>query len=109
MDELIDTFLHRLAVEKGYSENTLRAYATDLCAFAEFLSGRGRTLTAADVRDVRGFLAYLQTKKIARSTIARRTAAVRSSTSSSFATASRRPTPCPPCAPRAASAGCRTS
>jgi integrase/recombinase XerC len=78
MDELIDTFLHRLAVEKGYSENTLRAYATDLCAFAEFLSGRGRTLTAADVRDVRGFLAFLQTKKLARSTIARRTAAVRS-------------------------------
>jgi integrase/recombinase XerC len=78
MDELIDTFLHRLAVEKGYSENTLRAYATDLCAFAEFLAGRGRTLTGADVRDVRGFLAYLQTRKLARATIARRTAAVRS-------------------------------
>jgi len=78
MDELIDHFLHRLAVEKGYSQNTLRAYATDLCSFAEFLEGRGRTLTDADVHDVRGFLATLQIKGLARSTVARRTAAVRS-------------------------------
>jgi len=78
MDELIDHFLHRMAVEKGASEHTLRAYATDLRMFAEFLAGRGRALTDADVRDVRGFLASLQIAGLARSTVARRTAAVRS-------------------------------
>ncbi len=78
MDELIDHFLHRMAVEKGASEHTLRAYATDLRQFAEFLAGRGRALSDADVRDVRGFLATLQIKGLARSTVARRTAAVRS-------------------------------
>ncbi len=78
MDELIDQFLHRLAVEKGSSEHTLRAYATDLRMFAEFLAGRGRALGDADVRDVRGFLATLQIRGLARSTVARRTAAVRS-------------------------------
>jgi integrase/recombinase XerC len=78
MDELIDHFLHRMAVEKGCSEHTLRAYATDLRTFAEFLAGRRRTFAQADVRDVRGFLAALQIKGLARSTVARRTAAVRS-------------------------------
>ncbi len=78
MDELIDHFLHRMAVEKGASEHTLRAYATDLRQFTEFLAGRCRALRDADVRDVRGFLATLQIKGLARSTVARRTAAVRS-------------------------------
>jgi len=78
MDRLIGQFLHRLAVEKGYSPNTLRAYATDLRLFREFLSGRGRALTEASVHDVRGFLATLQVRGLARATAARRAAAVRS-------------------------------
>ena len=78
MDALIDDFLHRLAVEKGYSVNTLRAYARDLAMFAEFLEGRGRAMQSATVQDVRAFMAMLQGKGLARSTLARRTAAVRS-------------------------------
>ncbi|MCK4282808.1 MAG: tyrosine recombinase XerC [Candidatus Brocadiae bacterium] len=78
MAELIDEFLHRLVVEKGYSPNTLRAYATDLGMFAEFLGRRGRKLAEATVQDVRAFMATLQAKGLARSTLARRTAAVRS-------------------------------
>ncbi len=78
MDALIDDFLHRLAVERGYSVNTLRAYARDLAMFAEFLEGRGRAMQSATVQDVRAFMAMLQGKGLARSTLARRTAAVRS-------------------------------
>lgn len=78
MDELIDAFLHRLETERGCSEHTVRAYATDLCEFAEFLAGRNKAVTEADIHDVRGFLAMLQVKGLARSTVARRTAAVRS-------------------------------
>jgi len=78
MGKLLDDFLHRLAVEKGYSPNTLRAYATDLRMFAQLLKGRGRTLTEATVHDVRAFMASLQARGLSRATLARRTAAVRS-------------------------------
>jgi tyrosine recombinase XerC len=78
MGELIEQFLHRLAVQKGYSANTLRAYGTDLRIFAGFLRQGGRTFQEATVHDVRGFLASLQLKGMSRATMARRTAAVRS-------------------------------
>ncbi len=78
MSGLIDDFLHRLAVEKGYSENTVRAYARDLVELADFMEGRRRPLTAATVQDVRAFLAAQQGRGLARSTIARRSASVRS-------------------------------
>ncbi len=77
MSALIDDFLHRLAVQKGYSENTLRAYGTDLRMFAEFLDAEGKAMEDATVHDVRGFLAELQLNGLARSTVARRTASVR--------------------------------
>ena len=78
MSALIDDFLYRLAVERGCSENTLRAYAGDLNAFAAFLRGRGRDLAQAGVNDMRGFLAGEQVRGLSRATLARRTAAVRS-------------------------------
>ena len=78
MDPLVDQFLHRLAVERGYSPNTLRAYGKDLALFAESLSGRSRGLAEARLQDVRAFVATLQLRGLARSTLARRVAAVRS-------------------------------
>ncbi len=78
MSALIDDFLHRLAVERGYSPNTLRAYAGDLCALEEFLEDRHRGMDEATVHDVRAFLATLRMRGLSRATIARRTAAVRS-------------------------------
>lgn len=78
MSGLIDDFLHRLTVEKGYSENTVRAYARDLAELADFLEARGRPLTDATVQDVRAFLATQQMRGLARSTIARRSASIRS-------------------------------
>jgi integrase/recombinase XerC len=77
-DDLIDEFLRRLAVEKDYSTNTLRAYGRDLALFADFLDGRGVAMPEATVNDVRAFMATLQVKGLARSTLARRMAAVRS-------------------------------
>jgi integrase/recombinase XerC len=78
MSKRVDEFLHRLVSEKGYSANTLRAYATDLSLFEQFLKGRGRALTEAGVQDVRAFMAALQERGLSRATLARRTAAVRS-------------------------------
>ena len=39
--EILDSFLHYLAVEKGLSRNTLEAYSRDLNAYLDFLEGEG--------------------------------------------------------------------
>jgi integrase/recombinase XerC len=78
MRALVEQFLRRLAVEKGYSANTVRAYSKDLALFADFLKQRRRDPKDAGVHDVRAFMAALQAKGLSRSTLARRTAAVRS-------------------------------
>ena len=78
MSDHIEQFLHRLAVEKQYSQHTLRAYGTDLQSFEEFMHAREIDIAAATVRDVRAFLAVLRAQGLARSTIARKVSAVRS-------------------------------
>jgi len=78
MDELTDQFIRHLAAERNYSEHTLRAYSTDLAMFTQFLRHRGCSLTRAGPRDVRGFLAILRARDLARATIGRRLSAVRS-------------------------------
>ncbi len=86
----IDRFLTSLAVEKGYSANTCRAYRTDLEAFARVVSAP-ETDTAAtaggipaqfdprrvDSLAIRGYLAILY-RKNSKATIARKLSAVRS-------------------------------
>ena len=47
-DPLIDWFLDNLWLEKGLSENTRSAYASDLALFNGWLRGQGRTLLTAD-------------------------------------------------------------
>jgi len=74
----ITEFLRRLAVERRYSEHTLRAYRADLEGFEAFLRARGRPLTEASLRDVRAFLASLRVRGLSRSTVARKVSAVRS-------------------------------
>jgi tyrosine recombinase XerC len=78
MDRHIKQFLRRLAVEKRYSDHTLRAYAGDLTALEGFLRGRGRRVTDATLRDMRAFLASLRVQGLGRSSVARRISAVRS-------------------------------
>jgi len=78
MDQHIEQFLRRLALERHYSEHTLRAYRKDLELFAKFIQERGLDLTNCTVRDVRAFLALLRAQNLARSTVARRVSAVRS-------------------------------
>lgn len=78
MSALIDDFLHALSVERDCSENTVRAYAADLSEFAGYMERRDHDLKEASVRDVRAFLATLHQRDLARSTIARHVASVRS-------------------------------
>ncbi len=79
MKEEIEEYLRSLGVERGLSVQTLRAYRGDLEAFREFCLRAGLDSPAeVDHRFLRRYLAYLQTRGYSRSTIARRTAAVRS-------------------------------
>ncbi|CAB1062551.1 Site-specific tyrosine recombinase XerC [Olavius sp. associated proteobacterium Delta 1] len=86
---LINAFIESLAVEKGYSENTCRAYRNDLEGFMEYLaqnplagnrgSQRGDPvkLDGIHVITIRGYLGWLH-KKNKKTTIARKLSAMRS-------------------------------
>jgi integrase/recombinase XerC len=75
----VEQFLGHLAVERGASPHTVRSYRTDLADCAGFLDARGLgPLPAADARALRAWLADLHARGLARSSMARRLAAVRS-------------------------------
>jgi integrase/recombinase XerC len=72
-------FLRHLAVERNASAHTLRSYANDLSDFQRFLAGRDAPdLAAADLRQIRAWLAALHARGLAPASIARKLAAVRS-------------------------------
>ncbi|HEX5690137.1 MAG TPA: site-specific tyrosine recombinase XerD [Roseiflexaceae bacterium] len=79
MNEQVDLFLQHLAEKRGLSVNTTAAYQTDLEQFCEFLRERGlsdwQTVTHDDML---AFLLFLRERRYANSTVARRTAAVKS-------------------------------
>lgn len=75
-DEL-DAFLRHLALERRLSPRTVDAYRQDLDALAVFLDRSGTDLRGATYPLLRRWLAHLASRGYARSTIARRAAAVR--------------------------------
>lgn len=89
LKNLTKAFVESLASEKGYSENTCRAYRNDLKEFASFIfeswfSGqkdqKGQDTFRADQIDglmIRGYLGFLH-KKNKRATIARKLSSIRS-------------------------------
>jgi tyrosine recombinase XerC len=75
---IIEAFLRHLALERRLSPNTVAAYRTDLMGLAEFLARGGTDLSSATHPLLRRWLAYLQTRGYARSSIARKAASARS-------------------------------
>jgi integrase/recombinase XerC len=72
-------FLRYLDLQRGASRHTLRGYATDLAEFRSFLSREGLgDLADTDARAIRAWLAWLHDRKLAKSSIARKLATVRS-------------------------------
>lgn len=66
---LIDQFLDALWLEKGLSENTLKAYRADLTKFADWSAGNRKTVTKVNRSDLQSYLAYRMGKGMqARST-----------------------------------------
>lgn len=74
----VDEFLLELSATRGASPHTLRAYGSDLEEFALFLDGlRLRDPGQVTPRTLRGFLAELDDRGLARTTVQRKLSAVR--------------------------------
>ncbi|GAB4205230.1 MAG: tyrosine recombinase [Roseiflexaceae bacterium] len=79
MEEQVTSFLQHLAEKRGLAANTAAAYRTDLEQFIAFLRERGTAdWQAVGHDDVLAFLLFLRERRYANSTVARRTAAVKS-------------------------------
>lgn len=82
MRSYIKQYFEYLEIERNYSSNTLQAYENDLAQFAEFLSRKtGRRevrVENVDHRSIRSYLGYLLESGFAKSSIARKLAAIRS-------------------------------
>src|SRR5947209_7920015 len=82
MEEALADYLRHLGLEKNASANTVKSYREDLTQALEFFRTRlaGQALRPAQLttRLLRAHLAWLHEQGYARSTIARRLAAVRS-------------------------------
>ena len=81
MDEALADFLRYLAIEKQASELTIKSYREDLTQAKDFLQtqlGKARGPAEVTSRPLRAFLVWLHDQGYAKSTIARRLAAIRS-------------------------------
>src|SRR5436305_2145617 len=74
---LIALFLDMLAAERGAGENTLSAYGRDLADFSAYLIAKGRPVANAGTDEVRGYLAALDKRGFAATSVARRLSAIR--------------------------------
>lgn len=76
--EILDPFLHYLAVEKGLARNTLEAYSRDLNAYVAFLEGEGIvSLADTTTLTVMAFMRLLQKKGLSMRSITRALVALR--------------------------------
>lgn len=76
MRDYVEQFLNFLTVEKGFSGNTISAYRNDLSQFCHFAEARnGAALEKSSILE---YLLELRSRQYAPSTVARKTAALRS-------------------------------
>ena len=80
--EILEAYAEHLALERGRSEHTRRAYLTDLRGLFAFLDERapGAGLDALSLPVLRSWLAAQAAAGAARTTLARRTSAVKTFT-----------------------------
>src|SRR5699024_8745662 len=74
---LVERFTTALWLERGLSENTRKAYRTDLFLLSHYLRKNGRTLASARSQDLWGFLSAETAAGLTARTAARRLASIR--------------------------------
>lgn len=75
---VLEEFSAHLTTQRGLSEHTVRAYTSDLAGLSSFAEQTGAgPLAAVGLDTLRGWLAQMAGRDLARSTVARRGAAVR--------------------------------
>ncbi len=78
-EALVEDYIRILAVERGASEHTVRAYKRELTRFAAFVEKKcGGDLHAVEHTDIRAYLAGLYDNGLQKSSAARALAAIRS-------------------------------
>ena len=80
MVEQVESFLHYLAVEKGYSEHTIAAYRNDLMALTDYARSSGSLSSWSNFtrQTMLGYLLDLKDRGYVATTVARKMAAARS-------------------------------
>ena len=72
-DPLVDSFLSTLRLEKGLSENTIKAYSNDCQAFNKWLFIKKRyEATDSSEADIENYLKYLKSINLSNSSINRK-------------------------------------
>jgi integrase/recombinase XerD len=74
---LISRFLEMMSAERGAAKNSILAYGRDLADYAAFLAAQSKDVKQAASDDVRGYLADLESRGMARSSTARKLSAVK--------------------------------
>ena len=75
--ELAEAYLRALAVERNYSEHTIRSYGTDLRAYLRWCERGGVDAMNPNRRALRAYLGYLNAAGYARTTVNRHLSAIR--------------------------------
>jgi len=81
MHQAVQQFLRHLKLERNASELTIKSYGDDYASFFDYLEDRVGSVPAPDqitIPILRGYISYLHECQYARTTIARRLAALRS-------------------------------
>ena len=85
-EKTIAEFEQQLAAGRGYSVNTVKGYVSDIREFSDFLAKRDGSIDAITLDDLRDWLFELTQKGLAKSSMARKSASIRSFTAWQFAT-----------------------
>jgi integrase/recombinase XerC len=79
LEQAVEEFVQYLGNERGFSDNTIRSYRSDLTQFLEFAANHGvDTTDSVDLELFRSWLWKSSGDGLAKSTLARRSAAARS-------------------------------
>lgn len=78
MTLLVERFLLHLKAQRNFARNTIKAYQYDLGEFLAYAAGRAATPGALDRLLMRGYISFINEKKVSRNTLLRKISAVRS-------------------------------